>query len=785
MFLVSISSNEGQSSLFKSILFILALIISLSFNSTALALPGFEDSNFQEAYEDFLANVIIPGEINDLLDDLGFGGDDDGGVDGAAAVRACAEACAQAKAVAKCKAKACIDCTPNIAGDKNFCKVERKTVTKRIRHCVKSCATLTCNGVVVTEQASSVSFAHPSLARMILQNQLPSGEAQITTKAAVIVAQDFAIFKRYAFTNTNLGILNLLEISNPLLKAVAVTVAVEGISHTITVSANGQVDLNLNDLFPQELTPNTISKVGVFANTIALQVRLSQYRPGADGFPDVEAALATDLGPAMTGDAYILSNLHHPANSSNHKIQAWMSILNVAEKSQSYIVHYITNSGEQLNKRITVKAGERRDIEAGHESLGQNIVAMLWIETLDKNASNLFQLARYGYNTLLGKYDFASVQQGRTGLRGKQFAAISRLSAEVNWVEIANPVMNSVGKYMVRMYAGEQGAIRFEGILNITGGKQEHLSVHDYLAVGERGFIEVEALTEGGRALVNSMHYGFDKNGVNLQTVYTNVGRSSTRGPRSASVNAYIGHKNKVRISSVSAQSAAVKISMPHRTTQVVTIPAFATIEFPLNDLFGLQNEYGLITFTADASNASADLLVEILRNKPFEYVVPVSAVAYGETSTDDIGDSSQYLESSLVGELAAERVREIMHQLPAELSQRGLMITDVHPAFASYFPQELITGEEEARGSSMRFGCVFSYVYAYAWATAWCRTSVCVWCLDDPANKVCDADTDVDFDWDVAFDWAWDCGLIRCNIEEKELIDDIDATVINIEDIA
>ena len=249
-----------------------------------------------------------------------------------------------------------------------------------------------------------------------------------------------------------------------------------GGSQDIVIPPYGQFDVILND-FPG-FSRNSYGVIKIeFDTNITGQVVYYQrgILPERAEFADfgssgefINFALPLHLTNPTRGDSTVLFNTFplkfldniygdltrtiNPSHMSN-----WLSIINLSEKTEKYLVESYDQSGNLIiSRELELPAFGRQDLDGGHGLLGQSAVGSHKIRPADESHPYLAYNTRYSYDVVAQRMRAAYSVRSVLGTTKPLVTFIgSNLDRNYNYLEIQNTSSN-VAEVSVKFYPASE-----------------------------------------------------------------------------------------------------------------------------------------------------------------------------------------------------------------------------------------------------------------------------------------------------------------------------------------
>ena len=319
----------------------------------------------------------------------------------------------------------------------------------------------------------------------------------------------------FALWNSFLKMINILELVNNGTEDVVISISLFAIDGTsvsttdIALAPNTQFDIIVNDLPGYVANSYGLLKLEFEGN---VDGRVLFYKLG-EALIDFEFVFAMPLVNAIYERSAVVFNTYQPSFNAFdlfNVVESWLSIVNLDAEPKDFVVKKYNQKGDLLSTTpVSVAAGARMDLEAGHVDPGPSHVGLMIIEPVGEKGPYLAKLIRYGRNEL-GGYDFAFSLDAKPGTGRPIVAPVSNKHGARGWLEVANAYTGTV-MADVHCY-GSDGALVLTDTVELKPLFQLHFDVSSVLAADEIGQCVVDGDT--ANSLVSqSMRYFRDETG--------------------------------------------------------------------------------------------------------------------------------------------------------------------------------------------------------------------------------------------------------------------------------
>ncbi|MCB0324954.1 MAG: hypothetical protein KDD69_15330 [Bdellovibrionales bacterium] len=426
----------------------------------------------------------------------------------------------------------------------------------------------------------------------------------------VCEGQQFTVLSpNYTVWNSFLQMTNILELVNPTDAPREVKISLYSIlgelahEHRITIGARNQFDVILNE-FPGFVADSYGIVKLEFAGV--LEGRMTYYRQAGSG-SGYDFVYAVPLEEARYGTTAVSFNTFQPSHKPDERenlVANWLTIINLDQSPQSFIIWTYNQTGELLLRReIEVPAFGRADIDGGHDLAGPSVVGMHKIVPLNISVRYLAQLTRFGGDVPAGffpsQYRFAFPLVAKHGSSESVYAPISNRLQEFNWLEVVNITDQEV-RVGISLHSAS-GTLLESIDATLAPNSQTHIDAAALLPPGEVGYAMVKP--EAPKSIIaQSMVYFRDLASGSVTSLYGSQARPLSSCAQSGSFNLFLGMENWLTVANASLEPLDVVVSLSGATVSSntpYTIPAQGALSLPLHDggVFGTTpNTYGLVT---------------------------------------------------------------------------------------------------------------------------------------------------------------------------------------------
>lgn len=435
----------------------------------------------------------------------------------------------------------------------------------------------------------------------------------------------------YAFWNGFLKMNNVLELMNSGDQDVMVQVLLynsEGKklenseTSQVLVPKHGQIDLSLNQ-HPGFLE-DSYGVAELRFNEGSVDGRMTYYRYAreGDGEGDAEGyefVFSQPLTSTVTGSHVLGYNTIAPTIIENDPqgVEQWISIANISDQTKFFTVKRYNQEGEQIAEfELYVPPMGQRDIEAGHEIPGRDVVGVNKIIPHDRNARYLTRTTRYGLSE--GKYLFAFSVQPRVERTKRQFAPILSYGEVNNYLEL----INTTGKIVTArldFFAQDGRRLARNQQLTLLPYQQLDVDVEHYVpsatdAVAGTVRLQTEV---AGTVAMSSVHYFRDRTTYRLLAATCSLAEDSFGNSHIGSYNRFLGMENQVSLLNVTSEPVTAFVTLFTPTGQerrdTVNIPAHGQIQLGFENEASLSDSYGLLRLDTPVAGS---VLAQVSRAK-------------------------------------------------------------------------------------------------------------------------------------------------------------------------
>ena len=410
------------------------------------------------------------------------------------------------------------------------------------------------------------------------------------------------------YWNTNLGMINILELENPSTTRQQYTIAgydskgTKFIEKIYSLAAKTQRDIILNDTFLRG-RENQHGAIAINSNSYDnISARFTYYRWNATN-------TAVEFSYTVPGEAHAIVrentsfvpfNSTQPSldpNDESAPVDQWLTIANLASSTAKFTINTYNNSGEKIaSKNVYLKSYEQRDILAGdtRSNVADNQRTLTGLHEIVPGDSATYytaQLIRYGHKAgTSNEYAFAVPIQS---MRYIPYAlvTVSRGANADNYVELSN-VTSSDMTYRT-VIIGYNGITKFNKSIRLKAHQQIHINAGAYLEEGETGVLisgnYQRDFSQAGiaSAIATSVSYYRNSNG-SIKTATASPSVLYDNELYSSGYNLYLDSENWLRLYNPSEDKQTITISMRDKNgtlaTKEIKLSPLKGIEYPLHD---------------------------------------------------------------------------------------------------------------------------------------------------------------------------------------------------------
>jgi len=241
---------------------------------------------------------------------------------------------------------------------------------------------------------------------------------------------------------------NILTVRNSCATGGAASLALydaEGVlqsTQALALNAMSQIDISLNAI--EGFQADTVGTVKLtHAGDSCVSGYLARFKMGDVGSANEGAydfQLNLPLSNATRGASFASYNTFQPSVNPSHAgnpVYNWLEIINLSDSEQVFTKNIYDVGGALVEtESLAVPAQGRRDLQAGHENPGPNMVGVVEVIPGDLTAEYFARVMRYGTNA--ASYDFATASDVTDGFSDCQFASVSSGAGAENWLVISN-----------------------------------------------------------------------------------------------------------------------------------------------------------------------------------------------------------------------------------------------------------------------------------------------------------------------------------------------------------
>ena len=459
------------------------------------------------------------------------------------------------------------------------------------------------------DRLDSASSLHAASSSVIMTQASSAGAFKIDLTNLIITNPNAT--SKVAVWDTRTSKTNILEITNTGSSAASVRYRVYDSSaglktdKTISIPAKGQKHINLNSLKATML--NNSGHVRVSSTSSDINGQIVVYKQKSVS-AEMEFVYALPLSDSLSGRNGVVYNTSQPSRNIldvNSSVEQWLNLVNLDTSSKSFTVYtYDINGNKIKTRRVTVGAGKKIDLEAGHISVGSGKQGIQMISPSTSSTPYYAQLVRYGQRADISQpYAFAVPVVAQSGGVLPRYINISTGAGAENYVEIANPETTTISAKILAY--NPLGQRIMSKTVTIKPKAQRHVGVSALLGNNVSGFAKVYGLNGAKTPLVNSISY-YRSNDQRIATAVMSQGRFLEEGPIYTSYNRNFSAENWLRVVNPSATSRVFTIKVYNSSGTKLSQKSVTVGKYKDRDLglhgsaFGtLVNGYGLVEISA------------------------------------------------------------------------------------------------------------------------------------------------------------------------------------------
>lgn len=445
------------------------------------------------------------------------------------------------------------------------------------------------------------------------------------------VATPAVVSTGWSAWNSYLGMVNILELTNPEGNEVTVAVTLYGMdgsvlaSKMVVVPALSERDLILNDI--SGFVIDSYGALKISAPNRDIDGRVTLYYPsgnevGAGRLYDFAYSLPVSAG--ISGRSAVNYNTWHPDNDGS-QVFNYLTLVNLENGTRSFTVKRYDMEGNLVVRDvIELSALSRRDLEAGHVSPGAENIGVNLIEPQDNSGRYLASLGRYAEDSQGNDFDYG-VSLPAINPESSEVVAFTSLvdPQSLNYIEIAN-VGNSEMR-VTQTYRDSQGDIVAQRQDRVPAYAARHYPVPMF--TGEVGYVALSADLSGA-LIADSVVY--ERYGQEVDTAYLSLARDTYADRWLTSYNSFLGMENELYLTNLDSSTISASYSLSdiyngQSAVETISIPAKSTRAIELNGL--PLNSYGLVRVTAATPGS---LYITGIRSRRLteqrtEFVLPIA----------------------------------------------------------------------------------------------------------------------------------------------------------------
>jgi hypothetical protein len=288
-------------------------------------------------------------------------------------------------------------------------------------------------------------------------------------------------------------------------------------------------------------------------------------------------------------------------------------------------------------EEASLRAGQRREFDAGHERFGPQVVGTIHIESAGKKSAAF--LVRNGRGGPSGEYRFGFALNPTAYNWGAnlfepeakpKIVPLSRGGNGINWVEMTN--LNRFASNVLNFIAySNDGTKVLDAQLEIPAGQHFHLYANSLLSPGQTGILKIES-ADKLPYIAQSVFYFFNDSFSELTSAYTSKAKVLSIGEKLGSWNLFLGMFNWLKIYNSTERVQRIRIVVNRGgidSERTFFIFPFWGTDFGLHEsaFWGTASEeYGTFRVIADEPDA---IYSEILRGRfsapgVVDYLMPI-----------------------------------------------------------------------------------------------------------------------------------------------------------------
>ena len=459
-------------------------------------------------------------------------------------------------------------------------------------------------------------------ARGVIERANPDGTAEEDLFPLAEPVMSLALLRDtalYGTWNTNLGMLDVLELANHTDAEFPVQVTLSGPSGqvltqiSIALAPGGQQDLLLNQL---GLPADAYGSVKVDAFGKRLDGRVFMYAP-ATGANEFDFAVPSPLSLPLRGTSYVNSNTLSPGRQGDSiTVQEWLALVNLESVDRGFTITTYNQEGSVIKQFSTVlPALSRMDFEIRLGELPG--AALVKITPENGEMTYLAELFRYGNAGAGDRLFSASFSAKAPAAWNVLYAPLSTGGNADNWLEIVNSSADSAD--LLVDFIDQGGTTVASQHVSLPPYAQSHLYVNGALPAGSTGTARITPAA--GSVIAQSMFYFVHPQRGALTSAYGSSAREGSAFELHNSYNLFLGMQNWLKLMNTTAetQTVTVRLTLPSGTETRTSrsLAPYGALDLGLHELqnYGMRADtYGTATVEAAESGA---VFSELLRLAP------------------------------------------------------------------------------------------------------------------------------------------------------------------------
>jgi len=420
-------------------------------------------------------------------------------------------------------------------------------------------------------------------------------------------------------------------------------------SDSFTVPGFGNIDFAINDMPGfSEFDFGVINAVAIPTGCLAGEMGL--FAPIGDGqFFSTEVNI-TNLGGEQklfslsdgrsSNACYAAFNTFNPSLNpadSALPITHWLQVANLeTENKETFTVNRYDSTGALIaNEKITLDAGGRVDVAAGHEDAVMNRYGLVEVIPDSPGIEYTAQIFRYGVDQssieLEHLSSFNMAENCSTGSGASQYVSVSNGASANNWLELQN--LSTVKEtVVVRLYSntsGEKSVRSFE----LEPLSSVHVNAVEGFDPGESGLAEVRPVN-GMPILVTSTSYLYEADG-RVNTAFSSTGRALLGSEAVSSYNTFRNQLNWLRVYNVRNGEVTVTATALDQSGQQIGVHTFTLgsksgVDINLNEALSLPVgvAVGQVQFSVSKPAAVFAEIARVEHNADYTRVIEIETFA-------------------------------------------------------------------------------------------------------------------------------------------------------------